>query len=142
MTSMPPYTRSTAASAVAAVTPGPASREPSTNTSSGSARGWIKEGTGTPAGSTIASVSQASSGESMPIRCCFARDVRPSFSPTSVSPRARRSRRASSWIAYAVSTSRSGQSEESGARSETVPSREAAASRTFMIPPKQERRPR
>jgi len=68
MISMPPWTRFTAAIAVAAVTPGPASRSPGTKTSSGCARGWISDGTGTPAGRAIASVSQASNGESIPIR--------------------------------------------------------------------------
>ena len=68
------------------------------NTISGSTRGWISRpcGTGSPAGSTIASVSQAVSGLSMPIRCCLARLVRPSLTPISRSPRASRRRSVSS----------------------------------------------
>ena len=53
------------------------------------ARGWMSRsrGTGAPAGSTIASVSQAVSGEPMFIRCCLARLVSPSLSPTNRPPR-------------------------------------------------------
>ena len=128
MTSRPPYTDSTAASAVAAVTPGPASREPITNTISGSARGWMSRsrGTGAPAGSTIASVSQATSGELMFIRCCLARLVSPSLTPTSRSPRASRRRSVSSCTAYAVARSRPGHSSVIGGRS--VPAASASSS--------------
>jgi hypothetical protein len=100
MTSAPPHTESTAAIAVAQLTPEPTSRSRITNTISGSTRGWIKRdcGTGSPIGRIIASVSHATSGTCTPIRCCFALLVKPSFTPTSVSPRASRASRFRSWI--------------------------------------------
>lgn len=99
MTSNPAWTVATVAIAAAAVTPGPLSSRPMTKTISGSMRGWISSsrGTGTPAPRTMPSVMTAVRGELMPIRCCLARDVRPSLTPVTVWPSACLSLMTSSW---------------------------------------------
>jgi len=61
----------------------PFSRSLMMKTISGSIVGWISFacGTGAPIGNTMSSVSQATIGESVPVRCCLARLVRPQFEP-------------------------------------------------------------
>ncbi|OLT13540.1 hypothetical protein BJF79_20485 [Actinomadura sp. CNU-125] len=92
-------TRATAASADAAVTSGPARRSPMMKTISGSTRGWIRPSmwSGAPGGSGMSSVSQAVSGESMPMRSCLGAEVRPSLTPTTRRPSATLRRSTSSW---------------------------------------------
>jgi len=105
----------------------PFSRSLMMKTISGSIVGWISFacGTGAPIGNTMSSVSQATIGESVPVRCCLARLVSPSLSQIRRSPRASHLARSRSWIWCPGTTSRSGYVSVNGSRSRSSPSRAA-----------------